>query len=103
MVRGPWLRCLVALTAEVFGTWLTNVYLYPHFIGIAPEARDISSTVAVVTLVVLAIVALNKPTSINEGVLTPAALTSYSLGYMLILIGLWQGSPAALIAGVCLR
>lgn len=103
MVRGPWLRCLVALTAEVFGTWLTNVYLYPHFIGIAPEARDISSTVAVATLVVLAIVALNKPASINEGVLTPAALTSYSLGYMLILIGLWQGSPAALIAGVCLR
>ena len=47
--HGPWLRCLVALTAEVFGTWLTNVYLYPHFEGLAPEARDISSAVAVAT------------------------------------------------------
>lgn len=102
-IRGPWLRCLVALTAEVFGTWLTNVHLYPHFVGLAPEARDISSAVAVATLTVLALWALNKPSSIKEGPLTLTSLALYSLGYMLILIGLWQQSAPMLIAGSCLR
>lgn len=101
--HGPWLRCLVALTAEVFGTWLTNVYLYPHFVGLAPEARDISSAVAVATLTVLALWALNKPSSIKEGPLTLTSLALYSLGYMLILIGLWQQSAPMLIMGSCLR
>ncbi len=102
-VRNAWLRCLIALTAEVFSTWLINVYLYPHFITLAPEARDIASCVSVATLVILAIVALNKPASINEGFLTPVALTTYSFGFILILIGLWQESLVALIAGVCFR
>lgn len=87
-VRGAWLRCLVALTAEVFGTWLTNMYLYPHFVGLAPEARDISSAVGVATLTVLAVWALNRPSSIKEGPMTLTSLALYSLGYMLILIGL---------------
>lgn len=102
-VRGAWLRCLVALTAEVFGTWLTNMYLYPHFIGLAPEARDISSAVGVATLTVLAVWALNRPSSIKEGPMTLTSLALYSLGYMLILIGLWQQNPLMLIAGSCLR
>ena len=75
-VRGAWLRCLVALTAEVFGTWLTNMYLYPHFIGLAPEARDISSAVGVATLTVLAVWALNRPSSIKEGPMTLTSLAS---------------------------
>lgn len=98
-----WLRCLIALTAEVFGTWLTNVYLYPHYIGIAPEARDISSALAVITLAILALVAMNKPTSIHEKTLTPISLTLYSFGFMLILLGLWQANPAILILGASIR
>ena len=57
------------------------MYLYPHFVGLAPEARDISSAVAVATLTVLALWALNKPSSIKEGPLTLTSLALYSLGY----------------------
>mgnify|MGYP000335046563 FL=1 len=60
-INATWVRCLVALIAELFGTWLTNAALYPQYIGVMSEARDASSLVGVVTLVALAVWALKKP------------------------------------------
>ena len=54
-IDATWVRCLVALTAELFSVWLTNTALYPQYIGILPGARDAASFVGVVTLVVLAV------------------------------------------------
>lgn len=98
-----WALCFIALTGDVFGTWLTNVYLYPNYLAVCPEARDVSSAVGVTVLIILALWALHKPSSIKESVMTPVALALYSLGFMLILMGLWQANAFLLVAGSAVR
>lgn len=100
---GTWACCFIALTADVFGTWLTNVFLYPHYLAIFPEARDVSSAVGIATLVVLAVWAQSRPASIKEPTLTAVGLSLYSIGFVLILVGLWQSSAASLAVGSAVR
>ena len=33
-INATWVRCLVALIAELFGTWLTNAALYPQYLSL---------------------------------------------------------------------
>ena len=102
-INATWVRCLVALIAELFGTWLTNAALYPQYIGVMSEARDASSLVGVVTLVALAVWALKKPSSINETTLTAGSFVLYSAGFALIVLGIAQQSAPLLLAGACVR
>ena len=102
-VDATWIRCLIALVIELFGTWLTNMALYPQYIGVMSGARDASSFVGVVTLAVLAVWALKKPASINEQTMTAGSLVLYSAGFALIVMGLSHQSPALLLAGACIR
>lgn len=102
-INATWVRCLVALIAELFGTWLTNAALYPQYIGVMSEARDASSLVGVVTLVALAVWALKKPSSINETTLTAGSFVLYSAGFALIVLGIAQKSAPLLLAGACVR
>lgn len=97
------LCCLVALWANVFGTWATNAFLYPQYISILPEARDISSVVGVATLVLLAFWALRHPASLHDDRLTIGSLCLYGLGIAFILVGLWEGSALYLAIGAILR
>lgn len=94
-----WALCFIALMGDVFGTWLTNVFLYPNYLAVCPEARDVSSAVGVAALVVLALWALHKPSSIKESVMTPVALALYSFGFVFILMGLWQANAFLLVVG----
>lgn len=102
-INATWLRCLVALAAELFGTWLTNTVLYPQYVGIMSGARDASSLVGVVTLVVLAVWALRRPSDINEQALTAGSFVLFSAGFALIVLGISQQSSALLLAGACVR
>ena len=102
-IDATWVRCLVALTAELFSVWLTNTALYPQYIGILPGARDAASFVGVVTLVVLAVWALKKPSSINESALTAGSFVLYSAGFALIVLGIARQSAPLLLAGACVR
>lgn len=98
-----WVRCFVALSAELFGTWLTNASLYPRYMDVLPIARDVSSLVGVATFVVLAVWALRKPSSINEQSVTAASLVLYSAGFALVVLGISQQSAALLLVGTCVR
>ncbi|WP_270296460.1 hypothetical protein [Eggerthella sinensis] len=102
-IDATWVRCLVALAAELFGTWLTNAVLYPQYVGILSEARDASSFVGVVTLVALAVWALKRPSSINEQTLTAASFVLFSAGFALIVLGISQQSATLLLVGSCVR
>lgn len=102
-VNAAWFRCFVALVAEMFGTWLTNVVLYPQYVGVMSEARDVSSLVGVVTFVLLAVWVLRRPSSINEQGMTTASLVLFSAGFALIILGISQQSGALLLAGACVR
>lgn len=102
-VDATWVRCLIALVVELFGTWLTNAALYPQYTGVMSGARDASSFVGVVTLAALAVWALKKPSSINEQTMTAGSFVLYSAGFALIVMGLSQQSAPLLLAGACIR
>lgn len=95
--------CLVALWAEVFGTWAINTFLYPLYLGILPEARDLASLVGVVTLCLFAVWARRRPSSLNAEHLSIGSLCIYVLGIAFILLGLWESSAAYLAIGSMLR
>ena len=96
-------RCLVALWAELFSTWLVNNFLYPQFIGLFPEARDLTSAAGIVVLALLAFWAVRRPAILDEDKLTVVSLCVYGLGVVLLLLGLWEGSVPMLALGSCLR
>ncbi|HIY83829.1 LuxR C-terminal-related transcriptional regulator [Rubneribacter sp.] len=102
-VTPSWARCLAALTAELFGTWLTNAALYPQYMDVLPAARDASSLVGVATLVALAVWALRKPASLDERSITAASFVLFSAGFALIVLGIVQQSAALLLVGACVR
>lgn len=102
-IDATWTRCLIALVMELFGTWLTNAALYPQYTGVMSGARDVASFVGVLTLAVLAVWALKKPSSINEQAVTAGSFVLYSAGFALIVMGLAQQSAALLLAGACIR
>lgn len=102
-VRVLQVRCLVALWAEVFSTWLVNNYLYPQFLDLLPEARDMASVVGVLTLVLLALVAVRRPRLLREDWITLGSLCVYGVGVASLLLGLWEQSVPLLAVGSCLR
>ncbi|OUO91252.1 helix-turn-helix transcriptional regulator [Gordonibacter sp. An230] len=102
-ITPSWARCLIALTFELFGTWLTKSSLYPQYTAVLPVARDASSLVGVATLVVLAVWALRKPSSLDERSITTASFVLYSAGFALVVMGIAQQSAPLLLAGACVR
>ncbi|RNL44104.1 helix-turn-helix transcriptional regulator [Paraeggerthella hongkongensis] len=103
ILSSAWLRCLIALTMEMFGTWLVNVCLYPLYVGVMPEARDVSSFVGVLVFVALAVWALRRPDSIDERLLTTMSMVGFALSFGIILLGIFQQQPIVLLLGSVLR
>lgn len=95
--------CSIALGMDIFGTWLVNAHLYPQFVTVLPEARDASSIFGIATLIVLAWIAVKKPTLIKEKTITAAALATYAVSFSLVVMGIANASPAMLLAGAVLR
>lgn len=95
--------CCCALALEVFNTWLTNAVLYPRYVAVFPEARDISSIVSVIAFAVLAVIAMKAPRVICESRFTSGALIAFVVGFSLVIVGLATGNAAILLVGACIR
>jgi len=94
-----WRRCFSAFTLLFLSVWLLNRYIFPVYVSVFAFAREIATATSGVTMLVLALVALKKPSVFRSGPIAVVTLTCLGVGVLMVIAALQTSLPWLLVVG----